>query len=185
MIQYTTRFENIDCGHRVMKHESKCNNYHGHTYIVYLTMAFDVVDNDLGYQIDFNEIKRLGFGWLQKFMDHGFLANPKDKNIIDLVHNSEMKLYIMSLRGEKYCNPSAENISKEIFLAMEILLGREHLSISNSMWIYKVKLYETPRNFVECVKESITSEERENFSSLKGDGVKRWKEEQGIKLYKK
>ena len=31
----------------------------------------------------------------------------------------ETKLYIMSLNGEEYCNPSAENVAREIYLAKQ------------------------------------------------------------------
>ena len=62
MVRITRRLE-IDSGHRLMKHEGKCRNYHGHRYVFEATVEGPGLD-EVGRIVDFSVIKeRLG-GWL-------------------------------------------------------------------------------------------------------------------------
>ena len=164
--QYITRKGSIDCGHRVMYHAFACNNYHGHTYLYELEFEFNSTE-EIGYAIDFKEIKRIGVAWLLDKLDHSFIANPKDSDIIGLVKQNNMKLWEMSLAGEgEFCNPTVENIAKEIFLAMELLFSKfEDLKIN------KVVLYETPNNFTVCTADSISHDERVNFRKVRQQSI--------------
>ena len=77
---------------------------------------------DIGYALDFKEIKRVGCQWIDDLMDHGMILNPKDEQVIQVVQNLNTKLWLMSLNGEgEYCNPSVENVAREVFLAEQIL----------------------------------------------------------------
>lgn len=89
------------------------------------------------------------------------------------------KMWLMSLNGEgEYCNPSVENIAKEIFLAMEVLFaGYEDLSI------HKVTIYETPNCWTECVKESIGDQERVNWNKVRFSEVNNYAIEKGVIEY--
>ncbi len=64
-IQYISRKGNFDSGHRVMNEFMKCYNIHGHTYLYELTFSFENME-EIGYAIDFKEIKRVFI--LQGFM---------------------------------------------------------------------------------------------------------------------
>jgi 6-pyruvoyltetrahydropterin/6-carboxytetrahydropterin synthase len=67
----------------------------------------------------------------------------------------------MSLNGEgEYCNPSVENIAKEVFLAIGVLF-EPYKNLS----IHKVTIYETPNCFTTCINESISNEEYNNWMS--------------------
>ena len=77
---------------------------------------------EIGYAIDFKEVKRVFCQWIDDILDHGMILNPKDELLIRTTKEYGTKLWLMSLNGEnQYCNPSVENIAKEIYLAMEIL----------------------------------------------------------------
>ena len=76
-MQYITRSGTFDSGHRVMNERMKCFNLHGHTYLYDLTFSFDSM-KDIGYAIDFKEIKRVACQWIDDILDHGFIVNPKD-----------------------------------------------------------------------------------------------------------
>lgn len=148
MIKQTiTRKGSFDSGHRVMNERFKCFNYHGHTYLYELTFSW-VEAGSLGYAVDFKEIKRIACQWIDDILDHGFIANPQDAGIIGLCRDLGTKLYLMNLGGEgQYCNPSAENIAKEMFFAISILMNRTD---ETQFTLDKITLHETPNCSVEC-----------------------------------
>lgn len=164
--QYITRKGTFDSGHRVMNERMKCFNTHGHTYLYELEFEFNEME-DIGYAIDFKEIKRIGCQWIDDLLDHGMILNPEDKLLIQTTEALGGKTWLMSLNGHyKYCNPSVENIAKEIFLAMEVLFKNyEYLKI------HKITIYETPNCFTTCVKESISESERKNWNEVRYEQV--------------
>ena len=122
--QTITRKGTFDSMHRVMNERMKCFNVHGHTYLFELTFGFSQME-DIGYAIDFKEVKRVGCQWIDDILDHGAILNPKDAVLIDAVNSVDSKLYKMSLNGgEEYCNPSVENLVKEIFMLNLFCLHR-------------------------------------------------------------
>jgi len=162
-----------------MNEKMKCFNIHGHTYLCELKFAFDEM-KDIGYAIDFKEIKRVGCQWIDDMLDHGMILNPHDNSLISTTLNLNSKLWLMSLNGvDQYCNPSAENISKEIFLAMEVLFK----TYSPSLVIHKIILHETPNCSVECIRESITGEERENWISIRFEQIDKYARSKGVYNY--
>jgi len=134
---------------------------------------------DIGYQIDFKEIKRVACQWIDDKLDHGFIANSKDVNYIEVALKEGSKVWEMSLEGiGKYCNPSAENVVKEIFLAMEILFeGYDDLNI------YEIKLNETPKCYTICNSESISDSDRSNFKNVRYKEIKQYADDKGIVEY--
>lgn len=165
--QFITRKIEVDLGHRVMHERVKCFSIHGHRVTIALTFLF-YRQADIGYNIDFKEIKRIGGSWLDDMMDHGFVANPHDEHIIKACKATKSKLYLMSLGGkDAYCNPTAENIGKEIYLAMELLFE----SFAD-LEIHAVRYYETPNCWVDTVARSITKEERKYFLAYRGPEIK-------------
>lgn len=100
----------------------KCNlpHYHGHNYVLIVKVVGEV-DPQTGYVIDMKLLSdMISMHVLQQF-DH--------KNLNLDVH------------AFSNLNPSAENIAIVIFGILRALLN-EHLDL-------QVRLYETPRNFVE------------------------------------
>lgn len=179
--QTMTRKCSFDSGHRVMNEAMKCFNVHGHTYICELTFEFESMDS-IGYAIDFKEVKRVGCQWIDDILDHGMLLNPEDTKLIETTKELGGKLWLMSLNGEgKYCNPSAENISKEIFLAMELLFSNQ--GGDNGLKISKIDLWETPNCKVTCTAESIFESERKEFISQNGDDIKTYMNGKGVLNY--
>lgn len=162
-IQYISRKGNFDSGHRVMNEFLKCYNIHGHTYLYELTFSFENME-EIGYAIDFKEIKRVFCQWIDDIMDHGMILNPHDTKLIETTKEYGTKLWLMSLNGEgEYCNPSVENIAKEVFLTMDILSDTLYGKAATGLRIHNVKIYETPNCWTDCDRASITPSERENF----------------------
>ncbi len=176
--QTIIRKGSFDSGHRVMNECMKCFNVHGHTYLYELHFAFNQSE-EIGYAIDFKEIKRVGCQWIDDIMDHGMLLNPQDIDLIAVTEKLKSKLWLMSLNGAGvYCNPSVENIAKELFLAQHILFKNY-----KNLWIEKITIYETPNCYTECTKESISDEESVNFYKSKGQAIEDYAVAKGIVEY--
>lgn len=177
-VQTISRKGSFDSGHRVMNEKMKCFNLHGHTYLYKLTFVFNSIE-DIGYAIDFKEIKRVACQWIDDLLDHGMILNPKDDIAIKATSDLEGKLWIMSLNGEgEYCNPSVENVAKEIFLAMECLFSKY-----SGLIIKSVEIHETPNCSTECREESISHKERDNWLAVRGFEVIGYADKMGILEY--
>lgn len=176
--QYIIRKGSFDSGHRVMNEKMKCFNIHGHTYLYDLEFEFNEME-DIGYAIDFKEIKRVGCQWIDDYLDHGMILNPQDALLIETTKKYDSKYWLMSLNGEgKYCNPSVENIAKEIFLSMSLLFKEyENLRIN------KVTIWETPNCYTVCVRESISEEEFQNWAGVRSELILKYAEEKGVIEY--
>ncbi len=178
--QTITRKCSFDSGHRVLNERMKCFNLHGHTYLCELEFSFESMQS-IGYAIDFKEIKRVGCQWIDDLLDHGFIANPKDGECIQAAVNTNSKLWCMSLNGAgQYCNPTAENIAKEIFLAMELLFEGQD---AGGLKISQVRLYETPNCYTDCVESSILPDERNNWLFMRGEQVRAYAKQKGVINY--
>lgn len=159
MYQRITRKGSFDAAHRVMHERVKCFNLHGHTFLYELTFGFKEPEG-LGYALDFKEIKRKACAYIDEVFDHCTIANPKDLILIDCVEKLGTKLYLMSLNGiDVDCNPSAENLSKEIFIQIA------HLMNTDNIWLDSLRLYETPNCWVDTRKEDISGTEIVNVMS--------------------
>lgn len=176
--QYITRKGSFDSGHRVMNEKMKCFNIHGHTYLYELEFEFNEME-EIGYAIDFKEIKRVGCQFIDDYYDHAMILNPQDILLIETTKSYDSKYWLMSLNGpEQYCNPSVENIAKEIFLAMSLLFKEyENLRIN------KVILWETPNCSTICTRESISEEEFQNWTKSRSELTLQYAKDKGVIEY--
>ncbi|WP_435262544.1 6-pyruvoyl trahydropterin synthase family protein [Tenacibaculum sp. nBUS_03] len=127
-----TRKEHFNAAHRLHnKHWNeeknkeifgKCNNpnYHGHNYDLEVTVIGHI-DEDTGYVIDTK-----------------ILSNIIKKKVLEPFDHKNLNLDVPFFKDK---NPTVENIAVVIY--DEIIKD-----ISNDLEL-KIKLYETPRNFVE------------------------------------
>lgn len=151
----------------------------GHTYLYELTFGFEQTES-IGYRVDFKEIKRVGCQWIDDLWDHGALLNPHDTQLIETVKTLKGKLWLMSLNGEGvYCNPSVENIAKELYLAQGILIA----SAFKDLWIQSIKLYETPNCFTVCEIGSVSEKEALNFYKVRQSSIQAYREAKGVVEY--
>ena len=177
--QYITRKGSFDSMHRVMNECQKCFNIHGHTYLYELTFEFEQMES-IGYAVDFKEIKRVACQWIDDMLDHGAILNAKDDVMIDACKQLSSKIWLMSLNGEyHYCNPTAENISKEIFIAIDTIFKLHYPQLI----LHKVKLYETPNCYTECYDESITVVEKQHWYNKNYEDVKKYAKNKGVVEY--
>lgn len=178
MKQYITRILEIDIGHRVLHERMKCFSLHGHRVKIELTFLF-TDQADIGYCIDFKEIKRVGSQWIADKMDHGFIANPQDIPIIKACQETGSKYYVMSLNGEnQYCNPTAENVSRELFMAIELLFAHYP-----NLRMHHLRYYETPNCWVDTYQDSLHPEERAHFHAYRFEEITQYAAAMGMMEY--
>jgi len=157
MYQTITRKGTFDAAHRVMHERVKCFNLHGHTFLYELTFAFKQPE-DLGYALDFKEIKRVACAYIDEVFDHCTIINPKDTIVKECVEKLGTKLYEMTIKGPgEDCNPSAESIAKELFVQIAYLMDTENI------WLDSLRLYETPNCWVDTNSSDIRANEEHNI----------------------
>lgn len=127
-----TRKMEFDAGHRVYKHEGKCNNIHGHRYVVELECEGEL--DSVGRVIDFSVIKSLVGEWIDQHLDHGMILSKADPLVMvwGFVEMTSQKLYVME------DNPTAENIAMLLHHVASDLL--KPLDI----YVTSVTVHETP-----------------------------------------
>ena len=179
--QIISRKFSFDAAHRIVNHKAACGNVHGHLYFGDLIFSFNsstMEDPELGYAMDFSEIKRIGIQFINDYFDHAYIANPLDYMVPVLKENNS-KLWTMSLNGTDFCNPSVENMAKELFLCIDELFENRGVKLE------KIIMYETPNSYTECTPDSITPDESLHFFRLRHNFLTQYAAEKGIITYNK
>ena len=103
-------------GHRVVGHENKCANVHGHNFTLWIHAKADKLDT-VGRVIDFSILKEKVGTWIDENWDHTFLMNREDTLLMpikdQLCVNKEV--FVCDF------NPTAENMAS--FLPNSILMA--------------------------------------------------------------
>lgn len=160
------KFE-FDSGHRVLGHEGKCANLHGHRYVAEVRIACPNLDT-LGRVIDFGKVKEIIGNWINENWDHNILLHVNDPllkavSILDrrdqcsppdltAIKNGTVigsatkeiigrKPYVMPAS----LNPTAENIAEVLAHKCIELLGGPQAPLK----VTKVRIYETPNCFAD------------------------------------
>jgi 6-pyruvoyltetrahydropterin/6-carboxytetrahydropterin synthase len=164
-----SRVFGFDAGHRVIDHPGKCKDFHGHRYYGETHIAFKD-EQEIGYAIDFGDIKKLVNGAFDYFFDHGMILNPADRAKTYLAE--EGKVYTLSYYGDDvFRNPTAENIATEMLCMMEILLED-----MDGLTPASIVLYETPNCSVTYGIDDLTLTDINGFEYHKGSEVREWRD---------
>lgn len=77
----------IDAGHRIMTHGSKCRHLHGHRYVVEAECEAALLRED-GEQtdmvVDFGFLKEEMMAAVHRTCDHGFIASVADRELLGM-----------------------------------------------------------------------------------------------------
>ena len=129
----------FSAGHRVLGHESKCSNLHGHNYVLWVHASARNLDH-LGRVIDFSILKEKIDSWVQLNWDHTMIVYEKDHEVLAL--DSQM------IKNKPWfiCafNPTAENMAKYLF---EFIIPQ--LLEGTGVTVTKIVLFETENCKVE------------------------------------
>ncbi len=98
------RYHDFSAGHRVVGHESKCRNLHGHNYRVTFHCESPELD-DVGRVTDFSVIKSSLCQWVEDNWDHMMMIWWEDPKLLDL-----QKVDPAGIVGVPF-NPTAENMA--------------------------------------------------------------------------
>jgi 6-pyruvoyltetrahydropterin/6-carboxytetrahydropterin synthase len=126
-------------GHRVWRHESKCNNLHGHNYVAFFHAEAEAGLDGIGRVIDFSVLKAKLGGWVDANWDHGFIHHAEDTETIQA---------LAAVKGQKTfalpTNPTAENMADYLLRVVgpQVLAG-------TGVTLTKVVLWETENCYVE------------------------------------
>ncbi len=133
---YQVRIElSFASGHRLLEHNGKCVFPHGHTYKAEIWVASEAL-NELGFVIDFTELKRKVEGWIEEHWDHAFLVNSRDSELLS-AFNAVRGSRIFVFRDE---NPSAEVMARKLHERARELCGVAPL---------RVRVWESPTQYAE------------------------------------
>ena len=130
-------------GHRVMDHESKCQNMHGHNYVVFFHARALWLDS-IGRVIDFSVLKEKMGGWIDTYWDHGFIYYLEDDEMATMFGFEEGGHQKYKNFGLPY-NPTAENMAKYL-LEVTASLQMEGTGVE----VFKVVLWETENCYAEA-----------------------------------
>lgn len=161
----------LDMGHRVARHESKCSNLHGHRYVIECTiLSSDLVSegSEKGMVLDFGNLKNSMQKAVHDVFDHSLTLEASDPLLITLLGDhgilSEETLTILHLAGylifpaeltpagvKKLVltaeTPTAENLA-ELWIKMILKQVFNNPSIcqeaKNNITSAKIRVYETP-----------------------------------------
>ena len=139
-----TRIFEFDAAHRVMNEKVKCFNLHGHRFKIEMTFEYKRKGN-LGYAIDFKELKRIACAWMDEHLDHACILNPMDTELIELCKKNGWKLYLMGMGNYGDINPSAENLASELFYIIKQLFITDRSGVR----LVNLRVYETPNCWVD------------------------------------
>jgi 6-pyruvoyltetrahydropterin/6-carboxytetrahydropterin synthase len=79
---------------------------------------------------------------------------------------------------DEYCNPSVENIAREVVLAEQILF--ESYPMLN---VHSIKIFETPNCWTECNWDAIPQKEKDSFYEQHYNEIKTYARKKGILEY--
>jgi len=116
LVQISKEIE-LDAGHRVPNHESKCRNPHGHRYKIIATCSGPIIEEpgapDEGMLVDFSHLKKFLTEEVHDVLDHGFIVYEKDAVMLgrlgynpDGQYEADWKIIIFPYI------PTAENIAR-------------------------------------------------------------------------
>lgn len=139
MITCTRRLE-IDAGHRVTGHESKCRNVHGHRYAFEVTVGAPELD-PVGRVVDFGAVKAVLGTWLDEQLDHGYVHHHLDAVGATLAQAGHKTFAMPQHLGE----PTAENLAT--------LVGLKAIELLPGLQVVSVRCWETPNCYADWTAE--------------------------------
>lgn len=144
-----TRRLEFDAGHRIPSHISQCKHLHGHRYAIEVTLSGDIITteglSEQGMVMDYSEVKRIAKEQLVDAWDHAFLVYRGDRVLLD---------FLNSLPGHKTVvldsPPTAENLAMIAFNKLDDAYCDLY---ANHLRLERVRIYETPNNWADCLRK--------------------------------
>ena len=147
-MQITRRLE-FDAGHRIPNHNSQCKHLHGHRYALEITLSGDIITqedvSEQGMVMDFSDVKRIAKEQVVDAWDHAFLVYRDDAVVL---------AFLNTMPGHKTVVldvvPTAENLA---LVAFKLLDQAYRDTYNTHLTLQRVRLYETPNNWADCLRK--------------------------------
>ncbi|WP_248919924.1 6-pyruvoyl trahydropterin synthase family protein [Pseudomonas entomophila] len=154
----------IDAGHRIRSHGSKCRNLHGHRYSVHMTLSADELathGSETGMVLDFSFAKDAMVQCIDELCDHALIVDAEDEYLLQVldihgpardVRTSGVALPLTNGEGMKIYlvpfSPTAEALAKhwyELLSDKVATLGHGAAQVR----VDTIRVYETPNCWAE------------------------------------
>lgn len=140
-------------GHRLLGHEGRCANLHGHNYTAQIYVTGSQIDA-LGRVVDFAVVNQLFKGWIDNNWDHGMLLWDQDHQAIQALTSLEKnRVYLLPY------NPTAENMAR--YLICKVAPQLVSQIDGYDVHVSKVIVWETENSAAEV---TLDSEQPEGFA---------------------
>ena len=123
-----------EMGHRLPEHFGNCKNIHGHSYKMIIEFEGELNESEM--IIDFYDIDRIIKPLIEK-LDHAFMVNTKDKDVIDFLDKIKSKKLVVDF------NSTVENICN--FVLKEI----KKFELPENISSVAIRIYETNEDYAE------------------------------------
>lgn len=165
MYTATRRIE-IDAGHRVMTHGSKCKHLHGHRYKVEATFSTDELISEgveTGMVKDFGVLKRIMHTEIHNPFDHKLIICIDDDRLLEMLGiDQKSTRNLLECQGAPKCRylgredvigndviiidaiPTAENLAELWCKRLSYRIGMEEGQETPSFLVDHVDVFETP-----------------------------------------
>lgn len=129
----------FDMAHMLDGHDGKCQNLHGHTYILQVEVMGDLHQSGAkkGMVMDFADLKTIVKHHILDKMDHAFIydtTSERESQVAELLNKLHSKTYGIPTRT------TAEEMTRHIF---QVLKNDAQLPVS------LIRLWETPSSYCE------------------------------------
>lgn len=133
--------------HRIMGHEGKCKNLHGHTYTAEVVLSLRTseheggpctVDN-LGRILDYSVMDEVFGTWIKDYLDHGAILSTSDP-LVPILRKEGSRLIPCNLQ------PTAENIASMLYCTFSTLMNEPRFE---RVTLSRVIVRESPTSFAE------------------------------------
>jgi 6-pyruvoyltetrahydropterin/6-carboxytetrahydropterin synthase len=96
---------NVEMGHRLLHHEGKCAELHGHSYGVEVVIEGEP-DPKTGILVDYGVLKPRIRQYFDTIWDHAFAVNLADKKVLGFLQQHGFKHVTLAVG-----DPTAENLA--------------------------------------------------------------------------
>lgn len=156
-----TRKVELDAGHRVPLHDSKCKNIHGHRYVVEATVGSHHLvgkGSETGMIMDYGFLKQLMVEYIHDVYDHALILAVQDTTLLDVLlpHGHDFRKIPTDLNppfvtydrvGSKLVIvpevPTAENLAKQWYDILKPPVMKK-LNWAAGARLDRVRVFETP-----------------------------------------
>lgn len=142
MSGYTvTRRIEIDAGHRIHEHGSKCRHLHGHRYVIEATCGAGRLHErgeQSGMVLDFGFLKDEMLRLIDTPCDHGFLISIEDTELLAMLAPADSAPWMDGLRRQIQAQGYAENSDNRLDTKLYLIAAPPTAEVLARHWFERL-----------------------------------------------